>query len=94
MNEQALRAHAQIIVNMMDLTKGERSEIHFQSDLRDQIFQLLEHFLYPGAEDMVGRLREGPPLSETNPYLRDPVGRAKQVRNTVESSCAVERGRG
>jgi hypothetical protein len=41
---------------------------------------------------LIRRLREGPPLSETNPYLRDPVERAKQIKRHVESSCAIEKG--
>lgn len=30
------------------------------------------------------------PLSETNPYLRDPVERERLVTRSVRTSCAVE----
>lgn len=31
-----------------------------------------------------------PPLSQTNPHLRDPANRKRLIRRSVVTSCAVE----
>ena len=40
--------------------------------------------------DIIDSMKRKKPLSETNPYLKDPVKRKKLIRRSVTSSCGVE----
>ena len=46
-------------------------------------------FTYISAHVIINIMKVKP-LSETNPYLKDPVIRAKVIARSVETSCGVE----